>query len=467
MKAIILTSVLGILAMISEIIGIRKWITTIVLVALAGIIGINILDFNKPEIYYGMLTVDHYSVIFSTILLGITFVWFLLSQTYFSEENGANPSDQSALILFATVGGLLLVSFNNLSLLFLGIEIMSIPMYILAGSNKKSLASNEASIKYFIMGAFATGLLLFGIALIYGATGSFDIVTIRQGMMANLTDPSTLGLSLAGILFILIAFAFKVSAAPFQFWTPDVYEGSPSMVTAYMSTFIKTAAFVAFFRLFNICFTPLIDAWYIHILFMICLTILIGNIIAVNQSSFKRTLAYSGIAQAGYILFTILLQNQEALTALIIYSIAYSIATMIGFTVIFHIEKSRGSLSFDSFKGLGKTNPGLAVVLSFAMLSLAGIPPTAGFFAKFYLFNAVLSFNTSLLPIVLLAIIGSLISLYYYFKVIKTMFGDEADTQQAPIQITTNAKLVLYLVTSLLLILGLAPQLLLSLGKMI
>jgi len=465
MKVLIATSLLGIFAMISELIGLKKWISSIVIVGLIGIIGLNVYDWNTNQLFYGMMKQDSFSAVFSAILLGITLLWFILSRDYYSIESNGNISDQAALILFASAGGLILVSFQNLTMLFLGIEIMSIPMYILAGSHKKELNSNEASLKYFIMGSFATGLLLFGIALLYGATGSFDIFEIRQGLMGAYMNPSTFFLSFVGILFILIGLGFKVSAAPFHFWTPDVYEGAPSMISAFMSTFIKTAAFVAFFRLFAFCLSPMASVWSLQVLIIAALTILVGNILAVRQTNLKRTLAYSGIAQAGYILLTILIQTPETLVALMTYTAAYSIATLVAFTVLYHVQKAKNDYSFEAFRSLGKENPGLAVVLSIAMLSLAGIPPTFGFFAKFYLFKSILAVNPGLIWIVLIAIAGSLISLYYYFKVIMSMFGNEG--QSSKIEINTGVKIALYAITSLIIILGLAPSLFLELGALL
>ena len=465
MKVLIATSVLGIFAMMSELIGLKKWIGSICIVALVGIIGLNIMDWETNQVFYGMMRKDNFTNVFTLVLLGITLLWFLLSKDYYSNESNGNISDQAALIIFATVGGLLLISFENLTMLFLGVEIMSIPMYILAGSHKDNLKSNEASIKYFLMGAFATGLLLFGIALLYGATGSFNIGEIRQALMGAYMNPTTLFLSLAGIIFILMGFGFKVSAAPFHFWAPDVYEGSPTMITAFMSTFVKTAAFIAFFRLFAFSLSALYNAWFLQVLVMAVLTILIGNLLAVRQTNLKRTLAYSGIAQAGYILLTVLIQTPETLIALMTYTVAYSIATLLAFTVLYHVQKNKNDFSFEAFKSLGKENPCLAVILSIAMLSLAGIPPTVGFFAKFYLFKSILAANPGFIWLVLIAITGSLISLYYYFKVIMSMFGSEGNAVKIELNLTT--KIILYTITSLIFILGLAPSLILELGGLI
>ena len=308
MNALIATSVLGLFAMISEIIGLKKWIWSISTIGIAGILGLTVYEVinGKTGVFYGMIEQNNFSSIFSGLLLFITFIWFLLAKDHYKEGNNANPSDQAALIIFATVGGLILTSYTNLTMLFLGIEIVSIPMFILAGSDKKNVLSNESSLKYFIMGAFATGIMLFGIALLYGATGSFDLAGISNGLMMTFQNPNLFFLVLIGISFLMVGLAFKVSAAPFHFWVPDVYEGAPTVITAFMSTFVKTAAFVAFFKLFAFGFYSFgaywmqffktYPVWAMQLFFLSAITILVGNIVAVSQTNLKRTLAYSGIA---------------------------------------------------------------------------------------------------------------------------------------------------------------------------
>ncbi|MBC7487593.1 MAG: NADH-quinone oxidoreductase subunit N [Cytophagaceae bacterium] len=479
MNALIATSVLGLFAMISEIIGLKKWIWLISTIGIAGILGLTVYEAiamnGTQEVFYGMMRQDNFSSIFSGLLLFITLLWFLLAKDHYREGNHANPSDQSALIIFATVGGLILTSYTNLTMLFLGIEIVSIPMFILAGSDKKNILSNESSLKYFIMGAFATGIMLFGIALLYGATGSFDLAGISNGLQMTFQNPNMIFLVLIGITFLMVGLAFKVSAAPFHFWVPDVYEGAPTVITAFMSTFVKTAAFVAFLRLFGYGFSHYGESWmklfenypiwWYQLLFLAAITILVGNIIAVSQNNLKRTLAYSGIAQAGYVLLTIIVPTADTTSALFIYTASYSIATLVAFTALYHVQKAKNDYSFDAFRGLGKSNPGIAVVLTLAMLSLGGIPPTLGFFAKFYLFKSILALQPEFIFIILLAILGSLISLYYYFKVIISMFGGEETSTK--VEINLSDRIILYAVAALIIILGLIPGILLELGSMI
>jgi len=337
-------------------------------------------------------------------------------------------------------------------MLFLGIEILSIPMFILAGSNKSNLASNEAALKYFLMGAFATGFLLFGIALLYGETGSFNLENISHAMASHAGGAGTM--VVAGVLLILVGLAFKVSAAPFHFWAPDVYTGSPTVVTAYMSTVVKTAAFAGFFRLFFTCFSVSSEVWINTIWVLSALTIVIGNITAVYQVNFKRMLAYSSIAHAGYMLMAILALNNYAQQSILFYGIAYSISSITAFGVLLAVSHTTKNDSIASFNGLAKKNPLLAFITIMAMLSLAGIPPMVGFFAKYFIFTAALQQHYYWL--VIIAVLGSLTGVYYYFRVIIAMFKTETEGVEIPMTVTFKATLFIISVGAL--VLGMMPQ---------
>jgi len=457
MNALILLSSLGIIAMVSEIFGFKKFIWWIVVLSLIGIFFYSLTkEWSTYVRYYNdMMFVDNYALAFIGLLILLALAWFLISKDQY-ETGIYNRSDHYALILFSLVGGVVLVSFSNLSMLFLGIEILSIPLYILAGSNKNNLASNESSIKYFMMGAFATGIMLFGIALIYGAVGSFNLDLIKD--YVEFHQNHIPALFYTGVFLIMIGLAFKVSAAPFHFWTPDVYEGAPVFITGFMATIVKTAGFAAFFRLFSTSFSGLIQDWGTTMSFMIGLTIILGNILAVYQTSVKRMLAYSGIAQGGYLLLTLLLLNDDAISALLLYSASYSLSSLCAFSVLYWVIKIKGNDSFDSFNALGKSHPVLAFVLTISMLSLAGIPPAIGFFAKFYLFAAVLKQGYSTL--VVIAIIGSLISVYYYFRLIIAMYAKEGEVTS--LNISYASKFVLLVMAGLIVFLGLSPGMFLN-----
>ncbi len=466
MNAIVLIAVLGIFTMLSDIFGLKKYILYIILLGLGGALFVTFCDKFIPgsaDYIYAdtMLMVDNYSIAFSALILLLVSIWFLISKDQYAGDE-FNASDNYALILFATVGALLLTCYLDLSLLFLGIEILSIPLFILAGSKKNDLASNESSLKYFLMGAFATGILLFGITLIYGACGSFKLQKIAE-FTANNPNPGMMFYT--GVLLIMVGLGFKVSAVPFHFWTPDVYQGAPMFITAFMATIVKTAAFAGFLRLFTTCFTTINANWSLTLSIIIAATILVGNFIAVYQTSVKRMLAYSGIAQAGYLLLTILVLNQETKTAMLLYLTSYSLATLAAFTVLYYVTKIKGNDSFESFNALGKTNPFLAFIMTVAMLSLAGIPPTVGFFAKFNLFSAILRADMNNIWLVGIAVIGSLVSVYYYFKAIINMYGKEEQTSTT-ITISFAYKAVLVILTGIIVLLGILPGFILDINNL-
>jgi len=425
-----------------------------VLLGLAAAFAVNILDWNTNQVFYNdMMRVDNFAVAFTGVLTGVTLLWFLLSPGFFREESSL--TDHYSLIVFALAGALVMSSYSNLIMLFLGIEILSIPMYVLAGSRKNSLASNEAAVKYLLMGAFATCFLLFGIALIYGATGTFNLAGIASAIQSE----GTTFLLYAGILMMLIAMAFKASVVPFHFWAPDVYQGSPTQITAFMSTVVKTAAFAAFFRLFWICFSQHIELWSDTIWVLSAVTILVGNITAVYQNNIKRMLAYSSIAHAGYMLMSVLAMNDYSQGSLLYYTLAYSLSSLAAFTILVLVSNG-GNETADSFKGLMSKNPMLAFVTLISLLSLAGIPPLAGFFAKYYIFSAALQNHYTVL--VILAVIGSLIGVYYYFRIIIAMFQGEA-VEERTIAIEPVVKAVLILASIATLVFGIAPGLIVSL----
>jgi NADH-quinone oxidoreductase subunit N len=336
--------------------------------------------------------------------------------------------------------------------LFLGIEILSISMYVLAGSKKHDVYSNESAFKYLIMGSFATGFLLFGVALIYGATGSFDLSEIKIFVLSH--QGNVAPIFYAGVLLMLVGMAFKVSAAPFHFWAPDVYQGAPTVITAFMATIVKTAAFAAFLRLFSNAFSNVSDSYSGIIAVMSAITLLVGNISAVLQTSTKRMLAYSSVAHAGYMLLALVAANSYSNSAILFYTAAYSIGSIGTFCVLNLVTNAKGNDTVEAFNGLGKTNPMLAFVMTLALLSLAGIPPTAGFFAKYYIFTA--AFYSGYTGLVIIAVIASLIGVYYYFRLIIAMYFKDS-TDEVPVD-QNNHQLLLILVAVAIIALGLFPD---------
>jgi NADH-quinone oxidoreductase subunit N len=301
------------------------------------------------------------------------------------------------------------------------------------------------------MGAFATGFLLFGITLIYGATGSFSLEEIKNAIATSVTIPA---IFYVGVLLMLIGMSFKVSAAPFHFWAPDVYQGAPTMITAFMATIVKTAAMAAFVRLFDTTFLRVEGSWVNVLWVMTALTLLTGNITAVFQTSTKRMLAYSSVAHAGYMLLALLAANDYSSPAILFYTLAYSLGSIATFCIVSIIANAKEGDGIHSFNGLAKTNPLLAGVMTIAILSLAGIPPTAGFFAKYFIFTS--AFVAGHVGLVLIAIAASLIGVYYYFRIIIAMYFKENKGEE--IQVDMNHKLLLIVIAFAIVALGLFPD---------
>lgn len=431
MNTLILLSVLPILLLYLGLFKAKNALLPVTVVGLLAALGLAIAAWTLHDtalpIYHGMMRFDNFSVAFSAVTIISTILILLLSKEYF-ERISVHVAEYYAIILFSLAGIIVMVSYYNLTMLFVGIEIMSVSLYILAGIKKNDFASNEAALKYFLMGAFSTGFLLFGIALIYGASGSFNLEAIYSWVIAH---PHIDPLFYTGIILIIVGLCFKVGAAPFHFWTPDVYEGSPTIITAYMSTVAKTAAFAAFLRLFSISFAPLSDFWVPALLIITIVTLFIGNITALYQQSFKRMLAFSSISHAGYLLFAIVAIGASSANSIFIYATAYSIASIIAFGALILVQQESGSDNFDAFNGLARKNPFLAVVLTVSMLSLAGIPLTAGFVGKFFVFSGALSqYHTTM---VILAVVNAIISVFYYFRVIIAMYFRTTEREQVPV----------------------------------
>jgi NADH-quinone oxidoreductase subunit N len=359
-----------------------------------------------------------------------------------------------ALVFFVLCGVTILTSFNGLLMLFLGVEIMSIPLYILTGADKKNLKSNEASLKYLLMGSFSTGIMLMGIALIYGGSGSFGINPATPEITVG-GIPKVSFLTVSGLILLFVSMCFKVSAAPFHFWTPDVYDGAPSVFTSFMATVVKAAGFFAFMRLFESQSDLMGATWKILLSFVIIATLLIGNITAVFQQSVKRMLAYSSIAQAGFMLFALYAGNDLAKEGILLYAAAYSLATIGVFAVLIKMK----DYTLDGFNGLAKTQPVLALATTICLLSLSGIPLTAGFFAKYYMLAAVVKAGGALW-IVIVAVLFAAVSVYYYFRVIQAMYFKDGAAETS--EITGGFKIGLLLVAGLIVLIGLLPSVLLN-----
>jgi NADH-quinone oxidoreductase subunit N len=448
MNAIILSAIAGVVMMFSGIFTKNKTaITNIAVIALLILLGGNILHasgvFSIRVDTKNMLVFDNFGLFFNTILIGATLIYVLLSGRDI-EKVGVNVAEYYALIFFVLCGVTILTSFNSLLMLFLGIEILSIPLYILTGADKRNLKSNEASLKYFLMGSFSTGIMLMGIALLYGGSGNFAIESPHSSMM-----PGGTGLSILtplGLLFIFISLCFKVSAVPFHFWAPDVYDGAPSVFTSFMATIVKMAGFIAFIHLFDVRSSEMGPSWKIIVSLVIIATLLVGNITAIFQQSVKRMLAYSSIAQAGFMLFALYSNNELSKQGILLYAAAYSLATIGIFAILVKMK----DYTFDGYNGLAKTQPLLAAVNTVFLLSLAGIP-------LYYMLASAISENgQSVLWLVIIAVLFAAISACYYFRVIQAMYFKEGQAETT--EIGNSFKVGTVLLAAIIIIIGILPS---------
>lgn len=419
----------------------------------------NLVDWNAPGLYfYNMLEASNLSILFTSIILLSAFLIMALSKGFIDDEH-AQPAEYFAIMQFSLVGAVMMTNYQNLIMLFIGVEILSVSMYILTGSDKRNLRGNEAALKYFLMGAFATGIMLFGIAMLYGANYTFNISDARNLLLQPVADVRPVFLYV-GVTFLLIGLLFKVSAAPFHFWTPDVYEGAPTVFTAFMSTVVKTAGFAAIYRILEVSFSPMYNFWWVMIVTMAILSLFISNITAVVQSSFKRMLAFSSISHAGYMLLAIVGLGNKTGTSIVFYSLAYALATISAFGVLMIVSENRlvdgrPNENIAVLNGLGKKSPFLAVVLTISMLSLAGIPLTAGFWGKFYVFADAASRGH--IWVLVIAIIMSAVGIYYYFKPIIAAYMKDGEGEN--IHLPSFYKIILGITTFASVLLGLFPDL--------
>ncbi|HUR64842.1 MAG TPA: NADH-quinone oxidoreductase subunit N [Chitinophagaceae bacterium] len=453
MNALIISAVWGVVLMFAGILLQRK--AAVRMVAIAGmllLLAVNVLEINGTILFNvdtkGMIYFDRFALLFNTVAILSTLIYFLLSARDM-EKVGINYAEYFALIFFIVCGICLVTSFKSLLILFLGIEIVSIPLYILTGSDKKNLKSNEASLKYFLLGSFSTGLMLMGIALMYGATGTFD-TRFTPGVSMQ---PSAL--LIAGMLLLLFSMSFKASLAPFHFWTPDVYDGAPTVFTSFMATIVKAAVFIGFIRLFGDAFGLMQPQWKLFVAIITVATLFIGNITAVFQQSVKRMLAYSSIAQAGFMMLSLFAMNAEAKEGLLLYTIAYCFATIGIFAVLIKLKDH----TFSGFNGFARYQPLLAATTTIFLLSLAGIPLTAGFLSKFYMLKATLAASNDLW-LVIFAVLMAAISVYYYFRVIQAMYFKEGEDSK--IEVSPAFKWTLVILAVLVIVFGIFPNLLFS-----
>ena len=442
--------------------------SAIAALGLAVAVGTVLMLPRNTTLFGGMLVITPLTLLFKIICIALAFLAILLTT---SEKALRHPGEYLALILFATVGLMLLVGSEELLMIFIGLELLGLSLYVMTAFDKTDVRSAEAGLKYFLFGSTSSAFTIFGISLIYGMTGTTSLAAI-SGKLATVSVQPLLA---AGIVMTLIGFAFKIAAAPFHLWAPDAYQGAPVPSAAFIASASKVASFVVLGKIVLIGFAPvrgdaawhaMIAGWSPMLAVLAALSILVGNLVALAQSNVRRLLAYSAVAHAGYTLIGLVAGGRDGFSAALFYATVYAITLVGAFGVVAVVRRETGGDDFSNFRGLASRSPLLAACMSVFMLSLAGIPPLVGFFGKFYLFSAALRAGADhgLLWLVAVALLGSFISLYYYLIVLKTIFVDEPAVPVArhadfvPPALLPRATVAVLGATVLLL--GIAPQLL-------
>jgi NADH-quinone oxidoreductase subunit N len=432
------------------------------LVSLAGVVAaalILILRRGQSEILFGgMLASDGFALFCNLLFLLVAGLTLLISIAYI-RNTGLEHGEYSALLLFSTLGMMIMASSLDLMTIFLGLETLSISLYVLAGFLREQLKSNESALKYLLLGGFASGFLLYGIALVYGATGSINLRQVAQALaLGQVGNPTLL---IVGMGLLIVGFGFKVAAVPFHMWAPDVYEGAPTSVTAFMIAGTKAAAFAAFLRILMTALPALQPDWSRVLWILAVLTMTVGNVVAIAQTNIKRMLAYSSIAHAGYILVALATGTKLGSGGLLFYLAAYIFMNLGAFAVIVALAR-RGDerLTIDDYAGLGLRRPVLGAAMALFMFSLTGVPPTAGFMGKLYVFSAAIQANYVGLAII--GVANSVVSAFYYLRITVVMYMSSRESEPAPDRPAPALTAAVLIAAGGTLLLGLFPSRLLE-----
>jgi NADH-quinone oxidoreductase subunit N len=430
----------------------------VIIAAVAGIPYWNV----PTSTFNDMIRLDNYALAFNWIFLLIALLAIIISLDYLP-RHGIERGEFYSLILFATGGMMLLGQGTDLIVLFLGLELLSITLYVLVGFAYARPSSEEAAMKYLLIGAFAAGFLVFGIALTYGATGTSNLYGISTALVSQSLLPEDRLLLVIGGALVLVGFGYKIAMAPFHMWTPDVYEGAPTPVTAFMSTGAKAAGFAALARVLLLGFGPQHEVWSIAVAVLAAVTMLVGNIAAIAQVNVKRMLAYSSIGHAGYILLGLLAANERGVEGLLIYLLAYALTNMGAFAVLIALERQgEAAWHMSDFAGLWGRRPWLAAAMALCMFSLAGVPPTIGFVAKFDVFTA--AWQAGFTWLVIIAVITSAIAAFFYLRIVVQMFMNDP-VREPPALIGRSLTLGVGLATLGVLVLGIIPTPVIELAR--
>lgn len=442
----------------------KPWLAWIAMLGLALAAYFALVLFGSNQSAFGNSVVaDNFALGVSLVVLGSAFVTILLSIDYLRVRN-LDMGEYLALLLGAVSGMVLMALANDLIVIFLGLELFSLPLYVLSGFWRTNHASLEAGMKYFLLGAFSSAFFLYGIALIYGATGTTNLTAINAAMSNPIVAGSTLFLMGAGLL--IVGFGFKVGLVPFQWWVPDVYEGAPTPVTAFMSVATKAAAFAAFFRAFLVAVPVTVFDWQMVFAVLAVLTMTVGNLAALTQTNLKRLLAYSSIAHAGYILVALVAGGTAGLAAALFYFAAYAVMNLGAFGALIAMgQDGKERLTLDELSGAAQKKPWAAAALAISLLSLSGFPPFAGFVGKFFVFSAAV--NAGFVWLAVLGVLNSLVSVYYYLGPVIKMYMNPPAEGWDPAPSRTPALLAVAVVASVLLViaLGVFPSEVLNLAQ--
>lgn len=420
-----------------------RWFGIYGIIGLGGALAASLNQWNQSLVGFGVISVDNFAVFFNVMLCAIGILTIILSAGN-ADRDRLPLGEYYTLMLFAIVGMMLMASTIDLLVIFIALEIMSLGVYVMTALKRSSAEGAEAAFKYFVLGAFSSAFFLYGIAMAYAVTGTTRLDEIGMRIASSALDPSIL--TILAMVLLLVGFAFKVGAVPFHMWTPDAYQGAPTLVTGFMSTGIKAAAFAAFIRVFLSTFEPMRLDWIPIVTVIAALTMILGTVVGVAQTSVKRMLAYSSIAHAGYLLVGLVAASSAGKAAMLFYLVAYSVTNLGAFGVLAALATpDRQHDDVRDFQGMWKERPGLSALLTIFLLSLGGFPPTVGFIGKWYIFNAAM--QEGLYTLAILGVLTSVVSVFFYLRIVVMMYmSDETAPEHRPaVSAMTTAGLLIAL----------------------
>jgi NADH-quinone oxidoreductase subunit N len=436
----------------------RSLISTLAAIAIGLAMYGTVVAYQNPGLAFSnMLVSDGFAAFFRLVVLAVGLLTVLCSTSYLEREK-SSTGEFYILLLFSLAGQCLMAAANELIMVFIGLEVSSIASYILAGYLRDDKRGNESALKYFLLGSFATAFLLYGVAWVYGMTGSTNLLEIRSAIEKGV--PSIMMVSAAAGL-MLVGFAFKISAAPFQVWAPDVYQGAPAPVSGFLSAGPKAVAFAVLIRVFQTSFEAITPRWEPILWVMALLTMTVGNFAALWQNNIKRMLGYSSIAHAGYVLVAVTAHSTTGTAAAMFYLAAYGLMNYGAFAIVTHVAgKGEEHVTIDSLKGLSQREPAVAALLTVFLLSLIGVPLTGGFFGKFYIFKAAM--DSHMVWLTALGLLNSAVAAYYYLRVLVAMYMHETERTDRPLAIPGGLQITMWITAAATLVLGIFPGLVLD-----